>query len=166
VGTMPEQRLAEQIERYLVAVVDGTGYWRVVATTIKRDEDGAAAVEVEFGLSEAVENAKALKKALRPGRCRIYIEQTRVRVPNKKGTTADQGLGALTLYEYDLVDGAYSFELAYHFHGHGGTPFYHGHRRDGQARLPIDPGFVSLENALNDFIAAVWQNRFPPQPQP
>lgn len=33
---MPEQRLAEQIERYLVAVVEGTGYWHVVATTIRR----------------------------------------------------------------------------------------------------------------------------------
>jgi len=137
---MPEQRLAEQIERYLVAVVEGTGYWHVVATTIKRNEDDDAAVAVEFGLSEAVENAKALKKTLRPGRCRIYIEQTRVRVPKKKGAAADQGLGALTLYEYDLVDGAYSFELAYHFHGHGGAPFYHGHRRNGGPRLSIDPG--------------------------
>jgi hypothetical protein len=107
-GTMPEQRLAEQIERYLDAVVESTGYWHVVATTIRRDEDGDAAVEVEFGLSEAVESAKAL----RPGRCRIYIEQTRVRVPKKKGAAADQGLGALTLYEYDLVDGADSLELA------------------------------------------------------
>lgn len=162
---MLEQRLAERIRQYLVAVVEGTGYWHVVATTVKRDEDEGAAVEVEFGLSEAVEKAKSVKKPIRAGRCRIYIEQTRVQIPTKKGAASSRGLGALTLYEYDLVDGAYSFELAYHFHGHGDAHFYHGHRRDGGPRLPFDPGFVALDAALTEIIAAVWQNRFPADPQ-
>lgn len=163
---MPDPRLADQLEDYLVAVVEGTGYWHVIRATIKRDEDDAAAVEVEFGLREAVEKAKALAPPPRKGRCRIYIEQTRVRVPDKKRRVSGGGPGALTLYEYDLVDAAYSFELACHFHGHGGAPFYHGHRRSGGPRLSFDPGFVSLETAINDFIAAVWHNRFPSPRQP
>lgn len=158
---MPEPRLAEQLEDYLVGVAEGNGDWHVVGASIKQDEDNVAAVEVEFGLIQAVEKAKALAPPARQGRCRIYIEQSRVRVPEKKRQAS--GLGALTLYEYDLVDAAYRFELAYHFHGHGGTPFYHGHRRDGGNRIPINPGFVSLDTALRDFIAAVWQNRFPAQ---
>ncbi len=160
---MAEPRLTEQLEDYLVGVVEGTGHWHVVGATIKRNEDNAAAVEVEFGLSQAVEKAKALAPPVRQGRCRTYIEQTRVRVPEKKRRVSGEGLGALTLYEYDLVDATYRFELAYHFHGHGGAPFYHGHRRDGGNRIPFDPSFVPLDKALGDFIAAVWQNRFPAQ---
>ena len=158
---MPEPRLAEDLESHLVGVVAETGYWDVVAASIKRDEDHAAAVEVEFGLSETVGMAKALAAPARQGRCRIYIEQTRVRVPDERGRPV-AGLGALTLYEYDLVDAAYRFELAYHYHGHDGPSFYHGHRREGGGRVPFDPGFVLLNTVLGNFIAAVWRNRFPP----
>jgi hypothetical protein len=158
---------ASELADYITSIIESDGsFTRVGEPDFLLDSRTEATVEVAFGPSERVVRFKAVRRPAFGGRLLVLIEQRRSTVVDERVSGDDRDsereLGLILSYEYDMFDEEYGFELGCHSpteNEEPGGPHRHLRRAAGRRVREPHPR-VALEEALADFVDAMWSNRF------
>jgi hypothetical protein len=141
---MPNSSSANRILADIEAKAHAAGWLKSYQAKVLVDQPNHVRVEVRFGV--IANYGPPTRKPSGNQSPFIIIDQSVL-------------VSRIAEYEYDFIDSAYNFRLAYHLHGEGAGPAEsHAHHKPGLAKSSYE--VVSLNAALDSFLAAYTTNRW------